>query len=572
MARKSRKDTLYRVSETAINVLSTKKYRAALYGRISNENIKTVMRDTIGTQITLLQEFAATIPELEVVDVYIDDDITGTNFDRPEYERMIQDVENGRINCIIVKDLSRFAREHIGAGEYLEKVFPQLGVRFIAITDNIDTLVDDGGVIVPFKNVINERYAKDSSVKITGHFKTMQKKGLFCSWKPAYGYVSSESDKHKFVIDPEAAQVVRQIFDWFLEGVTMHQICKRLEKAGIPCPYKYALEKGYFKSQKEKESKLYWNPEQISKILRMQQYCGDMIQNMTESTFLETGLKGSYKNNDKEDWIIVENAHEAIVTREEFSLVQEMLEENAKKYKEKLEMNKDIKNPEYCLSGILKCAHCGTNINVKRRVKNGVATYSYICPKHDAFGSARCEKKDIDFDEMNQIVFLLIKRYMNNFLNIGEALKTLNCSEVASKKREELKYQIQQQEAELRRVKMIKSRLYEDLCADMIDESDYSYMSQKYQEEIKTLEGVILKLKGELDIYTTKSIAENPAEKKLRKFIKSRKLSKAMVEAFIDSIIVDNDGTMEVSLKIKDEYDSLYRKMILCEGGLKDAV
>ena len=173
MARKSRKDTLYHVSEV------TRKaeligYRAGLYGRISVETIEKIERDTIGTQMALLREFAATIPDLMVYDEYIDDDITGTSFDRPAYERMMQDVESGKINCIIVKDLSRFARDHIGAGEYLERIFPEKGVRFIAITDNIDTLKDDGGIIVPFKNIMNERYAKESSIKLTQNFKTIQ--------------------------------------------------------------------------------------------------------------------------------------------------------------------------------------------------------------------------------------------------------------------------------------------------------------------------------------------------------------------------------------------------------------
>ena len=156
MARRSRKETSYRVSESKSSSVSIKRFKAGLYGRLSKETLFTMERDTIGTQITLLQEFASAIPDLEVVEIYVDDDITGTNFERPAYERMMQDVEDGKINCIIVKDLSRFAREHLGAGEYLEKIFPEKGVRFIAITDNIDTLVDDGGIIVPFKNVINE--------------------------------------------------------------------------------------------------------------------------------------------------------------------------------------------------------------------------------------------------------------------------------------------------------------------------------------------------------------------------------------------------------------------------------
>lgn len=282
------------------------------------ETLETVARDTMGTQILLLKEFAATIPDLTVTDVYTDNDVTGTNFNRPEYERMMQDVESGRINCIIVKDLSRFAREYIGAGEYLEKIFSEKGVRFIAVTDNIDTLVDDGGIIVPFKNVINERYAKDASAKVAGNFKVMQKKGLFCGSKPPYGYVASKEDKHVFEIDPEEAQIVKKIFDWYLAGVSMHQLCKLLDAENVLCPYKYGIEKGYFKENTNETQCLAWMPMHVKNILSRQQYCGDMVQNMMESTFLQTGIKGSYRYNDKDNWIIVENTHDAIITREDY--------------------------------------------------------------------------------------------------------------------------------------------------------------------------------------------------------------------------------------------------------------
>ena len=235
-------------------------------------------------------------------------------------------------------------------------------------------------------------------------------------------------------------------------------------------------------------------------------------------------------------------------------------------------MNKHIKNPEYCLSGVLKCAHCGSNINVKRRVKDGVATYSYICPKHDSFGNVRCAKKDLNFEETNQLVFLIIKRYMNNFVDMEKALQDMANSSVAKRKIEDLKMLTQQKEAELRKVKIIKSRLYEDMCGGLLDESDYTYMSKKYAEEIRSIEDVIKELKCELEIYVVQKETDTPVEKKLNKFAKSRKLSKAMVDAFIQSIVVDNDGRFEVAMKIKDEYDSLFRQVTLCEGGLQNAV
>ena len=565
MARKSRKDTLYRVSEATLKT-EQYGYRAALYGRISVETFEKIERDTIGTQMALLREYAAVIPDLIVYDEYIDDDVTGTSFARPEYERMMEDIEKGKINCIIVKDLSRFARDHIGAGEYLEKIFPEKGVRFIAITDNIDTLQDDGGVIVPFKNIINERYAKESSIKLKQNFKTMQREGLFCSSKPPYGYKRSEDDKHMFVVDEEAAIVVKQIFEWYVAGVTRHKICKDLEHLGVLCPAKYAMAKGYGSKSEMDIDNLHWNPEQISRIVSMQQYCGDMVQNKHLSTFLETNKKGSYRVTDKAEWIIVENTHEAIVSREIFAQAQVISEQNRKKHQEKLKMNREIKNPEYCLSGVLKCAHCGANINVKRRVKNGVAEYWYVCPKHDGFGNARCEKANLPFEDTNQLVFTIIKRHMHSFLDTEELLEQMNNTADATLRIRELSQQKKKLMADISRRRDMRSNMYQDMSEGLISEMDYAYMTGKYAEEQAVLEKQLSDIVKKLELYTLEKDTE--AEETIRKFMKSRKLSKAMVDAFVDSIVVNNDGQFDISLKIKDEYDELMKKMILREGDL----
>lgn len=565
MARKSRKDTLYRVSEATLKT-EQYGYRAALYGRISVETFEKIERDTMGTQMSLLREFAATIPDLIVYDEYIDDDVTGTSFARPEYERMMEDIEKGKVNCLIVKDLSRFARDHIGAGEYLEKIFPEKGVRFIAITDNIDTLQDDGGVIVPFKNIINERYAKESSIKLKQNFKTMQREGLFCSSKPPYGYKRSEDDKHMFVVDEEAAMVVKQIFEWYVAGVTKHKICRDLEEAGVLCPAKYAISKGFSSKSEDNIDNLHWNPEQISKIVSMQQYCGDMVQNKHLSTFLETNKKGSYRVTDKAEWIIVENTHEAIISREIFAQAQMVTEHNCKKHQEKLKMNREIKNPEYCLSGVLKCAHCGANINVKRRVKNGIAEYWYVCPKHDGFGNARCEKANLPFEDTNQLVFTIIKRHMYSFLDTESLLEQMNNTADVTLRIRELNQQKKKLMADICRRREMRSNMYQDMSEGLISEMDYAYMTGKYAEEQAVLEKQLAEITKKLELYTVNT--ETEAAETIRKFMNSRKLSKAMVEAFVDSIVVNNDGQFDISLKIKDEYDELMKKMILREGDL----
>lgn len=563
MARKIRKNTLYH-STADEKKLQQDGYRAALYGRLSVETEEKRERDSIGTQMEFLRDYASSVPDLIVCDEYIDDDVTGTSFNRPEYERMMCDIDVGRINCIIVKDLSRFARDHIGAGEYLEKVFPQKGVRFIAITDQIDTLYGDGGIIVPFKNIINERYAKEASKKLTNNFKMMQESGLFCSSKPVYGYKRSDYDKHRLVIDEDAANVVRQIFDWYINGVTNHQICKNLEEAGVMSPLKYAMYKGYLPKNEEKYDKLHWNITRITKIVTMQQYCGDMVQNKNSSTFLETGKKKSFRYTNKDEWIIVENTHEAIISREDFAKAQAIAESKKEKYREQKTMNSKRKKPEYCLEGVLRCAHCGGSIQAKCKKNNGISEYRYVCLVHEQYGNVRCEKKSLSFEDTNQMIFLIIKRIIQTHLATEEIIERMNNSSKAVDELREIKQKKNGIVASLNHIKSLKSKLYVDFKEGIIMKEDYEYLHKNYCNEQTQLENELAAIEKKLDLFTIKK--DTTASKTIRKYMNARKLTKPMVNAFIDTIVVDNEGQFDIKLKIKDEYDELMRQLILRKG------
>lgn len=554
-------------------------YKVGAYYRLSDEDadVSSHGKDesgSIANQKILIKDFLKDKKDLVLCGEYTDDDVSGTSFDRPEFERMMRDIDAGAVNCIIVKDLSRFARNHIDAGTYLERVFPEKGVRFISVTDSIDTLKDDGGIIVPFKNIINERYAKESSIKLTQNFKTMQRAGLFCSSKPPYGYKRSEEDKHRFVVDEEVAEVVRKIFEWFTTGVTKHEICKRLEEAGISCPTKYSVEKGYIRSSTDAASKLRWNPEQISKIVSMRQYCGDMVQNKEVSTFLRTGKKGSHALNDEADWIVVEDAHEPIVSRELFAKAQMVVEKNALIRKVQREKNSHIINPEYCLSGVLRCAYCGSSINVKRRIKGGKAEYWYICPVHDSFGNSRCEKKSMKFEETNEIICAVVRYHMQSFLNAEELSQRMTKSETAGEVIKRLNRQKQQLDSTMLRLSDLKSGLYRDLTVGLIENEDYMFMAKKYQTELDECEAKREDIDKKLRLFFSKQQepGEDTTVHRIRHFMEEETLSKAMVNAFVDSILVDNDGGLEVSMKTKDEFDELTKRIILQEGVMADAV
>lgn len=238
-------------------------YNVAIYIRISNEeNVKNV--GTLEFQKQIALEYIKNKSDMVLYEIYCDDGKTGTNFEREGFQQMMYDIYNGKVNCIVVKDLSRFGREYIEMGEYVEKIFPLLGVRFIAINDNVDNMVSPYDVSVPIKNVINALYAKDVSRKISSAFRTRQLNGDYIGGFGPYGYVISEDDRHKLVVDPEAARVVRMIYKWKLEGYGVVSICRMLVANGIAPPGKYKYDKGIFKSEKYANMK-YWREATVMK-------------------------------------------------------------------------------------------------------------------------------------------------------------------------------------------------------------------------------------------------------------------------------------------------------------------
>ena len=251
MARTSRKNIVAPVKSPPT---PKSEYSAALYARISVEDERKREADTIGNQIQLLRDFAGEDPDISVFDVYCDDDVSGTDFQRPEFSRMMNDIRDGKVNCVIVKDLSRLGRNHLESGEFIEMVFPYLNVRFISITDRFDSLYKQADISVQIKNLLNERYAKDVSKKICSVMESMQKQGKYVGSKAPYGYLRDPMDKHHLVIDPEAAPIVRELFEMVAEGCTLHYAAVTMNDRGIPSPGRHNFNLGLVKSDKFKNS------------------------------------------------------------------------------------------------------------------------------------------------------------------------------------------------------------------------------------------------------------------------------------------------------------------------------
>ena len=315
-------------------------YKAGGYARLSVEDSGRPGADTIEMQEELIREYILTQPDMEFCGLYSDNGRTGTNFDRPAFERLMQDVRIGRIDCIIVKDLSRFGRNYKETGNYLERIFPFLDVRFVAINDSFDTLTaerNNDGYIVPLKNIINDVYSKDISRKILPALAAKQQNGEFIGTWAAYGYRKCADDRHRIEPDEETAPVVRKIFQWRLSGMSRVQIVCRLNDEGIPSPSRYHYLKG--DAGADRYANAIWHNQMVKNILKNEVYLGHMVQGRKRSGFCE-GQK--QKLVPKSEWVIVHHTHKPLIDEETFRAVQEIEAQRCSAYHERLGRYDDL--------------------------------------------------------------------------------------------------------------------------------------------------------------------------------------------------------------------------------------
>lgn len=373
-------------------------WNVAVYLRLSKEDNESIESNSIVNQRELVEQYISSKSDLELVDYYIDDGYSGTNFNRPGFERLLQDMKNKKINCIIVKDLSRFARNHIEADMYFENIFPVLNMRFISVIENIDSFENPDSMdnlIVPFKNLLNDAYAKDISKKVKSALTAKRLNGEFIGTSATYGYIKNPKDKHKLIIDEEASKHVVQIFNGIIEEKTVSEIANELNKNNILTPAAYKRKNEPESNNIETDKR--WNAKMINKMLKDRIYVGDLIQGKKK---VENYRSHKLITTKKDEWIIVENNHEPIISKEEFDEVQEILNKNKSARSNK---EKDL------FYRFLKCSDCGESFTL-RRVKN----YEYYhCTSYVRNGS--CTSHSIRKDKLVELVIEEInKKFKRN--------------------------------------------------------------------------------------------------------------------------------------------------------------
>ena len=363
-------------------------FKVAGYIRLSKEDKIKDESNSVTNQKAIIDSYVKKNEDLELVDFYIDDGYSGTTFDRPEYKRMFKDIVDGQVNTVIVKDLSRFGRNHIQSDDYIENILPGYNVRFISIIDEIDSFKNPksvSSIAVPLKNLMNDQYARDISEKVRSTLKVKQLNGEFIGVTAPYGYLKNPKDKHKFIIDKEASYIVKKIFNMILLGKSRKEIAEHLNSKNVLTPSLYKLSKENINNEDLIRTKK-WNAEIVNRILRNETYTGTLIQNIK--------TKPNYRTDklidvNKDEWIITENHHEPIISKDKFDEVQQLLNR-----KTKVNKNDDID----LFSGYLKCSHCGSGLVIKRS-KNQIY---YYCSSYIKYKS--CLKYSINKKKLEQMI------------------------------------------------------------------------------------------------------------------------------------------------------------------------
>ena len=509
-------------------------YNAGLYLRLSKDDGLDQESSSIQTQKEMLTRYCRE-NGIVIGDYYIDDGWSGTNSDRPDFQRMLSDIEDGKINCVITKDLSRLGRNYLETGGYTEIFFPEHGVRYIAVNDGVDTEQGSTMDITPFKNLLNDMYARDISKKIRSAIRTRQKQGQFFGTKAPYGYMKDPADKHHLIIDERYAPVVRRIFEMCKSGMGLVRIGKQLRSEKIPRPAVVAAEVTQSFDRFVTDEKIYdWTSNTVREILQNPAYAGHIRGQIRPKVSMKSNKR---KGRNSAGTFIVENCHEPIIDPKEWELVQRLIRSRRHDPTEKKLDN--------IFSGLLKCAACGYALTLARASRRKrpelIDNYTYICNNYRTKGKEVCTNHWLEARELHEAILADIKRIAKSALDNDEKL----IENIVKKLRKGDSDKIKQNEKDLRKcnsrlaeLDRLFAKLYEEHVSGQINDRNYTNLSATYEKEqleleerIKSLNAVI-KEKKEND-----SNAENFVEM-MKEYAEITELNAAMLHALIEKIVV----------------------------------
>ena len=530
--------------------MKQKNYIAGLYLRLSQEDERQGESISIDNQRTILRKYAEE-HGFEIHGEYIDDGISGTTFQRPEVQRLLDDAKTGVINTIIVKDLSRFGRNYIEVGQYIDYVFPAFGIRFIAIQDNVDTANRDNGAMdmMPIMNVFNEWHAANTSKKIRAVKRANALAGKFSGSRAPYGYIKGTDEKRTFQIDEEAAPIVKRIFEMYASGISPYKIAEILNNEGIPSAGRLTFLRTGEKIRNNEHP--YWEETRIRPILKNIEYLGHLAQQKYTSV--------SYKNHkiiqrDQSDWVIVYNTHEPIISQELWDKVQERLKSRAHGRK----MRTGMTHP---LSGFLYCADCGSKLKmgyVWHKYKN-YYTYNFDCGKLKRYGKSFCFSHYIRANVLEEIVLgdirEMAKRIVLDEKSIREEYVRHN-AELKDQSIKSIKKELQLKNKRIEELSRLIQVAYEDRVKGKMPEDICISFIQRYSEEQKSLTAEITELETKLTETETARQNVDDFIRNIKKYLDAPALTREMCYELLDRVVVG--GLPKITGKER-EIDIIYK-------------
>lgn len=531
----------------------TKEIYVAIYLRLSrddqNGNTESM---SISNQRDMLMSYCKE-RGWKVYDIYVDDGFTGTNFERPGFQRMIGDIEEGYVSVVLTKDLSRLGRNYVMTGQYTDFFFPEHGVRYVAVNDSYDSAKEDND-IAPFKNILNEMYAKDISKKIRSARQISAKQGKFMGSKPPFGYVKSPEDKHLLVIDPPAAEIVKRLFREFASGESGRNMATQLNTEGVDTPAEY-----YFKQTGKRATRSdtlqQWGSCTILQLLRNQVYIGDMVQCKRKVSSFKT-KKRLVTNPDA--WVIVEGTHEPIIDRFTWECVQRRLDKTKRKSvcnSIRATRSGDIN----VFSGIIRCADCGAAMAFNKRVnKNGTKYRFYRCSRYANSGSKSCSMHFVDADTLESIILSDIQFYAKTAVTDEKKLMDRLLSFSGQERQNEKAAQGKALRDATNRISFIEDaskRLFEEKIAGNVPESLFRKMLSDYENELSELEAKAEDIRQNVQEEVNSESDVKAWIKLIKECVSINSLDRATAFQLIDHVDVheqtDEKGHKSQSIQVK---------------------
>lgn len=558
MARTSRK----KITEKPVQAVSPSQvFPTAIYARLSVENSgKDDEGAALENQIAVCEEYIKACPHLELIETYSDNGRTGTVFDRPAFNRLMGDIRCGRIKCLVVRDLSRFGRDYVETGTYIERIFPQLDVRFISIKENFDSFATDGSnesLMIPLQNLINDLYSKDISRKVFTALRIQMENGEFRWRKLPYGYMWNE-DRTNIIPNEGTAPFVRSIFAWKLESLSIPQILDRLEAANAPIPE--TLQR--VDDNMDGVNTVCWSKSTIFSILKNPAYAGDFAVGRSRKA-IYAGIKETQIKN-PEEWYITSDAHEGLVSREVFQAVQRILEQASDERKKKMEKSKAIRESLIDLfDGRIFCADCQQRMYFHRhkidKDKRGRWLAYYECSTYTGRRAVRCTAHRTRSELIEEKVLRALQLHIRAALDYELLISKLNESKADRKIRNEFDKSIQSVTLKLRAVSQKRARLYEDFADGILSEEEYAYAKTSFDGRWEALNRQLDELTARRTQYSETMSGENRWIKQMKSVEVTDTLTQAIVDATIEKVFIYENKTVEIIFKYHDIFKQTER-------------